>query len=172
MNAKAVVFISCRLLAIYLVVIHILSDAIQLAAGLLAQPEVMRDLSFLTIIGAFSFSIALYGLVAASLWMAAGWLSRSISAPFPDAFGEDIDFHRWQAVIVIALGGMALLKAATFGAEIFRTSPELLGFVMRTSVAFAVFGIGLIAFSRQIVVGLNRAREWISKPFFKVEEEE
>lgn len=171
MNAKAVVFISCRLLAIYLIVVHILIAVFQLIAGLLAQPEMMQDPSFFRAMGGVTFGIATYGLVALLLWVMAGWLSRLISAPFPDAFGEDIEFHRWQAVIVMALGGIALFRAAAFGAEILRASPELLGFVVRGTLGFAVLGIGLIVFSPQIVRGLNRARDWASKPFIKVEEE-
>lgn len=172
MNAKAVVFISCRLLAIYLMVTHIVPFVFQLVSGLFLQPGIVQEPSFLPAIGATAFGVALYGLVALFFWSAAGWLSRLLSVPFPDAFGEDIDFHRWQAVIVMALGGMALLRAAAFGAEILRAGPELKDFMVRGAIVFAVLGIGIIVFSRQIVIGLNLLREWLGKPFVKAEDEQ
>lgn len=174
MNAKAVVFILCRLLAIYLIVVHLLGFVIQTASALFAEPALRGDVSFLPIIGAMAFGAALYGFVALFLWIAAGWLARLIASPFPDRFGDDINLERWQAVVVMSLGGMSLLSAAAIGGDAFKA--DTLGgpaarAALHSGIGFLVLGLGLIVFARWIVLGLKRLNAWGNKPFVKADEQ-
>jgi hypothetical protein len=171
MNAKAVVFITCRLLAIYLMVFYVLNFVIQTVSTFFVDPA-LRELNVLPTIAGMALATSLYGLIALFLWVAAGLLSKLIAAPFPEKFTGDMDLERWQAVVVMALGGIALINAAALGGEVLRQGGTATAYSqvnLHVCGVFTVLGLSLIVFARQVVAALRRSGQWLSKPFVETE---
>ncbi|MBW8733865.1 MAG: hypothetical protein JF571_06095 [Asticcacaulis sp.] len=165
MDLRAIAFSACRLLAAYLAVTYGLGALLQLFALFILHISGGPD-------DAASFMAQLvillgYSAAVCALWFGADRLSGWLVRPFPHSAEGLTDTRPLQAVVLFAVGWLAILHAARpayeFADGILNQPDEVrLGlFIPMQVLALVLLGLGavLVAFSRQIAGGLQRLRQ-------------
>ena len=164
MNMRAIAFSACRLLAAYLAVTYGLGALLQLLALFILHISGEPDDG-----GTFMAQLAVllgYSTVVCALWFGAGRISGWLSRPFPAAPEIGADSRSLQAVVLFAIGWLAILYSARPAFEFVdgilnRPDDVKLGLFIPVQVlTVLLLGLGavLVAFSRQIAEGLDRLR--------------
>jgi len=168
MNMRAIAFSACRLLAAYLAVTYGLGALLQLSALFILHLSGGPD-DGATFMAQLVILMGYSGAVCA-LWFGAhrlsGWLVRPVPKSTEGTAESGRDIRDLQAVVLFAVGWLAILYAARpayeFADGILNRPDEVrLGLFIPVQVlAVALLGLGavLVAFSRQIAGGLQRLR--------------
>ena len=164
MNMRAIAFSACRLLAAYLAVTYGLGALLQLFALFILHISGGPDDG-----GTFMAQLVIllgYGTVICALWFGADRISGWLSRPFPQIPEVGTDSRTLQAVVLFAIGWLAILYSARPAFEFVdgvlnRPEDVKLGLFIPVQVlTVLLLGLGavLVAFSRQIAGGLYRLR--------------
>jgi hypothetical protein len=177
MSAHIIAFVVCRLFAVYLLVRHGL-NFIGLVVALAHGPRDETNNPGIFFAGPLIY--ALYMMVALFLWFRADWIADRVAKPIPEPLTEDMRFERWQALLITAVGFLALFPAT----QLFRQSWSLghdKGYELTSggfeplslaaALVYLVVAVLFICCARKIVSGMNAFRDWASKPFIEADSE-
>lgn len=164
MNMRAMAFSACRLLAAYLAVTYGLGAVLQLFALFILHVSGGPDDA-----GAFMAQLVIllgYSAVVCVLWFGADRISGWLSRPFPQVPEIGADSRSLQAIVLFAIGWLAILYSARPAFEFVdgvlnRPDDVKLGLFIPVQVlAVVLLGLGavLVAFSRQIAGALYSLR--------------
>lgn len=164
MNMRAIAFSACRLLAAYLAVTYGLGALLQLFALFILHISGGPD-DGATFMAQLVILLG-YSTMVCALWFGADRISGWLSRPFPVAPEIGADNRTLQAVVLFAIGWLAILYAARPAFEFVdgilnRPDDVRLGLFIPVQVLMVLLlGLGgiLVAFSRQIAGWIFRLR--------------
>ena len=173
MNARMLVFVASKLFAVYLV----LTIGVPMASnliGVVLRPTGVTDDGKSRLLLFSAIGIGIVVIVAAVFWFCAFLMSRGVAlaAAVDPAPADEMSYDRWQAVVVMLVGGISALHALAaiklllyeivsdsnrdpFGPV---SQPSFRPEVLIGGIIFGLLAAVLLLAPSRIVAGLNMLR--------------
>ncbi len=172
MNARTIVFVSCRLFAAYLLITQVL--------GFLTQTVFFLATGSPQSVEAAAVLAALYILGALILWFGAGFISHRLPGAFAETKNAALNISHWAFFCVSSVGAISIFTGLRFLGGLLQDQltpnenavnfAKAYLYLTLYAASLTIFGLIILLFAKTIVQRLSAFQVWASKPLIGEDE--